>query len=68
MADINVAETVDLVVGSDTLVVLVILVEAVGSLYEEIVVGGTDILYLVVGEIILPGAYLSDRLHGEQAA
>ena len=60
VGDVGIAESADLVVGRDALVVLVILVESVGGQYEEIVVGSADVLYLVIGEVVVPGADLGE--------
>ena len=50
----SIAETVGFVVGCDALVVEVILIESVGGQYEEIIVSGIDILYLMVCQIMFP--------------
>ena len=60
MGDMSVAESVYLVVGDDTLVVLVILIEVVGSQYEEVVTGNLYLLHVVVGQIVVPRANLSN--------
>ena len=48
MGDIGVAETIHLIIGGDALVRQVILIEAVGSAYEEIVIGLHYLLWFSV--------------------
>ena len=57
--NMGVAETVDLVVGGDGLIVLVILVEVVGGHHKEIVVSILYLLDIVIRQVIAPGANLS---------
>ena len=59
MGDVGITETVHLVVGCDALVVQVILVEVVGSQYEEIITSLTDALYVAIGQMVLPRTNLS---------
>ena len=44
MCDLDIAQSIGLIKGGDTLIVLVIQVEIIRSQYEEIVVSCTDIL------------------------
>ena len=58
MGDMGITQTIDTVISRDTLIVEVILVKAVRSQYKEIVACLLDILYLMIGEIMLPGTDL----------
>jgi hypothetical protein len=58
MGNIGIIEPIRLIIGIDTLIVQIILIESVGGLYEEFIVGSTDILHRMIRQMILPGAYL----------
>jgi hypothetical protein len=64
MGDIDVTQSIDLIVSSDTLVSLVILVKVIGGQYKEVVSGCADILYIMIGKMVLPGADLRESDSG----
>ena len=58
MRDVRIAQTICLIIGCDTLVVLVILVEIIRSQHKEILFSLTDILHFRIGQMVLPGTDL----------
>jgi hypothetical protein len=58
MGDISIRESVGLIVGVDTLVFLIVLIEVVRGQYEEIVACFLYLLYVRICQIVAPSTNL----------
>ena len=59
MGDMSVAESVNTIVGSNTLIIKIVLVKSVGGQHKQIMVSLADILHFVIGQIVSPCTNLS---------
>ena len=60
MSDIGIRKTIYFIVGGDTLVVFVVLIDIVRGQYEQLLTSLADILNIVIGKMVLPSANLRE--------
>ena len=58
MSDIGIRKIIDFIVGGDTLVVFVVLIDIVRGQYEQLLTSLADILNIVIGKMVLPSTDL----------
>jgi hypothetical protein len=58
MSDIGIRKTIYFIVGGDTLVVFVVLIDIVRGQYEQLLTSLADILNIVIGKMVLPSTDL----------